>query len=32
MNGLAITIIVGQLPKLFGFSTDASGFLDEDRP
>src|SRR5262249_42628162 len=31
MNGLAITIIVGQLPKLFGFSTDASGFLDELR-
>ncbi len=29
MNGLAITIVVGQLPKLFGFSTDASGFLDE---
>ena len=29
MNGLAITIIVGQLPKLFGFSTDASGFLNE---
>jgi len=29
MNGLAITIIVGQLPKLFGFSTDAGGFLDE---
>ena len=29
MNGLAITIIVGQLPKLFGFSTDADGFLDE---
>ncbi|MGA9857669.1 MAG: sulfate permease [Solirubrobacteraceae bacterium] len=29
MNGLAITIIVGQLPKLFGFSTDANGFLDE---
>jgi high affinity sulfate transporter 1 len=29
MNGLAITIIVGQLPKLFGFSTVASGFLDE---
>ncbi len=23
MNGLGITIIVGQLPKLFGFSTDA---------
>ena len=31
MNGLAITIIVGQLPKLFGFSTDADGFLDEVR-
>ena len=29
MNGLAITIIVGQLPKLFGFSTDADGFIDE---
>src|SRR3954449_6075966 len=29
MNGLAITIIVAQLPKLFGFSTDAGGFLDE---
>src|SRR4051794_41251236 len=23
MNGLAVTIIAGQLPKLFGFSTDA---------
>jgi high affinity sulfate transporter 1 len=31
MNGLAITIIVGQLPKLFGFSTDADGFLQELR-
>jgi len=29
LNGLAITIIVGQLPKLFGFSTDADGFMDE---
>lgn len=29
MNGLAITIIVGQLPKLFGFSTEASGFFAE---
>lgn len=29
MNGLGLVIIVGQLPKLFGFSTDASGFLDE---
>jgi high affinity sulfate transporter 1 len=31
MNGLAITIIVGQLPKLCGYSTDADGFLDELR-
>ena len=31
MNGLAITIVVGQLPKLFGFSTDASGFFAEIR-
>ena len=29
MNGLAITIIVGQLPKLCGFSTDADTFVDE---
>lgn len=29
MNGLALTIVVGQLPKLFGFSTDADGFLGE---
>ncbi len=29
MNGLAITIIVGQLPKLFGFSTDADKFVAE---
>jgi high affinity sulfate transporter 1 len=29
MNGLAITIIVGQLPKLFGFSTSADSFLKE---
>lgn len=29
MNGLAITIIVGQLPKLFGFSTDADTFAQE---
>jgi high affinity sulfate transporter 1 len=29
MNGLAITIVVGQLPKLFGFSTDANGFGEE---
>jgi high affinity sulfate transporter 1 len=31
MNGLAITIIVGQLPKLFGFSTHADSFLAEIR-
>jgi high affinity sulfate transporter 1 len=29
MNGLALTIFVGQLPKLFGFSTDADGLIGE---
>ncbi len=29
MNGLALTILVGQLPKLFGFSTDANGLIAE---
>lgn len=29
MNGLAVTIFVGQLPKMFGFSVDADGFLGE---
>ena len=29
MNGLALTILVGQLPKLFGFSIDADGFIAE---
>ena len=29
MNGLALTIIVGQLPKLFGFSVEGDGFLRE---
>lgn len=29
MNGLALTILIGQLPKLFGFSTDANGLLHE---
>jgi high affinity sulfate transporter 1 len=29
LAGLAAVIFVGQLPKLFGFSTDASGFVDE---
>jgi high affinity sulfate transporter 1 len=31
MNGLAVTIVVGQLPKLFGFSTNADSFLQEVR-
>jgi high affinity sulfate transporter 1 len=31
MNGLALIIIVGQLPKLFGFSTEAEGFGHEVR-
>jgi high affinity sulfate transporter 1 len=29
LNGLALTILVGQLPKLFGFSVDADGFVPE---
>ena len=29
MNGLALTILVGQLPKLFGFSVDADSFIGE---
>ncbi|MFC7528673.1 SulP family inorganic anion transporter [Actinoplanes sp. GCM10030250] len=29
VNGLALTILVGQLPKLFGFSVDADGLLGE---
>jgi high affinity sulfate transporter 1 len=31
LAGLAVTILIGQLPKLFGFSTDASGLIDEAR-
>ena len=31
MNGLALTILVGQLPKLFGFSVSADGFIAELR-
>ena len=31
MNGLALTIMVGQLPKLLGFSVDAENFLAECR-
>ena len=29
MNGLALTILVGQLPKLFGFKVDADNFIGE---
>src|SRR5215203_1848896 len=29
MNGLALTIVVGQLPKLLGFSVDGNGLLAE---
>ena len=29
LAGLAVTIFVGQLPKLFGFSTDADSFMGE---
>src|SRR4029453_14123237 len=28
MNGLAVTILVSQLPKLFGFSVEGDSFLD----
>jgi len=29
MNGLALTIVIGQLPKLFGFSVDGDGLIAE---
>src|SRR5881296_1542941 len=29
LNGLALTIVVGQLPKLCGFSVDADGLIGE---
>src|SRR5881275_306681 len=29
MNGLALTILVGQLPKLFGFKVSAEGLITE---
>jgi high affinity sulfate transporter 1 len=29
MNGLALTILIGQLPKLFGFKVDADGLIGE---
>lgn len=28
INGIALVVLVSQLPKLFGFSTDSDGFLD----
>ncbi|MFG1622622.1 SulP family inorganic anion transporter [Kribbella sp. NPDC049227] len=31
MNGLALTIVIGQLAKLFGFSVDADGLVAETR-
>ncbi len=31
MNGLALTIVVGQLPKLFGFSVEGDTFIAELR-
>ncbi len=31
MNGLALTILVGQLPKLLGFSIDVHGFVGQAR-
>jgi len=31
MNGLAVTILVSQLPKLFGFSIEGDNFLDDVR-
>jgi MFS superfamily sulfate permease-like transporter len=29
MNGLAVTILIGQLPKLFGFKVSADGLIGE---
>lgn len=29
LNAIALVVVVGQLPKLLGFSVDASGLLDE---
>jgi high affinity sulfate transporter 1 len=31
MNGIALTVLLSQLPKLFGFSTDAQGVVPEAR-
>ena len=29
MNGIALTVLIGQLPKLFGFSVDGDGLIQE---
>jgi high affinity sulfate transporter 1 len=29
LNGIAVVVLVGQLPKFFGFDTNATGLLDE---
>ncbi len=29
MNGIALTVLIGQLPKLFGFSAEGSGLLQQ---
>ena len=31
LNGIALTVMIGQLPKLFGFSVDGDGLIDEAR-
>ena len=31
LNGIALVVFIGQLPKLFGFSTDANGLSRELR-
>ena len=31
LNGLALTILIGQLPKLFGFSVDGDGLIAETK-
>jgi len=31
LNGIALTVIIGQLPKVFGFSVSGNSFLEETR-
>jgi MFS superfamily sulfate permease-like transporter len=31
MNGIALTVLLSQLPKLLGFSVDAEGVIPETR-